>query len=299
MPILYRLNPMQELRDQNYMLARLAHEVCQQYPDTTIVEQIEDKMLINVGGYEMYIFECEFLVDFGDRVVAVTYLDCTSNILGLMLSRNNPNDIVVYGQPANSYPDHAFKAIQGGYIKRWPFINLDTYYHLRQMNPELVDKMIFRGNYGSLPRNTVYTLIEDKYKDVFVGAADLNPHQYFMDIIQHKVGLSIPGSGEFCYRDIEYMACGVPMLRFEYESNLTPPLIPNYHYIAIPRPSGMDYVQERSGCPEYAQMYIDKFLEVKNNKELLQEVSQNARKYYEQYLSDDNRVAHTLTLMEV
>lgn len=296
---LYRLHPMQELRDHNYLLLQLSHEITKLHPDIEIIEDTADKMNITVGEYSVDMYECELLIDYGTHLSFITFTDYTSQLMGLFVHRQNPLDVFVYGQPKNKYHGSSFKLKQGIYVSRWPYINLDTYYNMRKLKTTFIDKMVFRGNYGSLPRNTVYTLLEPRFEPYFAGASTMNPHEYFIDVTNYKIGLSIPGAGEFCYRDVEYMAMGVPMLRFEYESNLTPPLIPNYHYISIPRPEGMDYETERSGKPEYADMYLQRFLEVRNDEDFLKFIANNARQYYETWLSNTNRIKHTLNLMEI
>jgi hypothetical protein len=297
---IYRLHPMQEMRDHNYLLLTLSNIIHKLYPEATIVEDTNDKIEINIDGYNFWMYECELIIDFGDCIKAISFIDNTSNIVGLLHHRENDKDVFVYGQPNNSCIEpKPFKTIQGIYVKRWPYIDLDTFYELRKTKKYLIDKMIFRGNYGGLPRNSIYTLMTPEYSHVFEGANGKNPIPYFEELINYSVGLSIPGVGEYCYRDIEYMAVGIPMLRFEYESNLTPKLIPNVHYISIPRPDGMDYVKEREGSEVYAKMYVDRFLEVHQDQNFLEEIAMNAREYYDRYLHHNARVSHLLRLMEI
>jgi hypothetical protein len=123
------------------------------------------------------------------------------------------------------------------------------------------------------------------------------PTTYFEDLIKYKIGLSIAGRGELCYRDIEYMALGIPMIRFNYLSELNPNLIPNYHYISINRPD--DLIIDRLGNESHAKLIEERYLEVKDDYEFLNFISKNARQYYTDYLSRENRVNHTIKLLNL
>ena len=77
------------------------------------------------------------------------------------------------------------------------------------------------------------------------------------------------------------MALGIPFLRFEYISELNPNLIPNFHYISVERPD--DLKIDRIGNEEHARMLEKRFLEVKDDTDFLNFISNNARNYYETY----------------
>jgi hypothetical protein len=120
---------------------------------------------------------------------------------------------------------------------------------------------------------------------------------YFYDMINHKIALSVDGRGEFCYRDIECFAAGVPIIRFEYESVFYNNLIPNYHYISIPRPN--DMVMYRVGEEHHAKMLEQRYYEVINDTEFLNFISKNARKYYENNCTMDVSVKNTFNLLSL
>ena len=118
---------------------------------------------------------------------------------------------------------------------------------------------------------------------------------YYMELDKYNTPYDHPG--EFCYRDIEYMALGIPMIRFNYLSELNPNLIPNYHYISINRPD--DLIIDRLGNESHAKLIEERFLEVKDDYEFLNFISKNARQYYTDYLSRENRVNHTIKLLNL
>ena len=109
------------------------------------------------------------------------------------------------------------------------------------------------------------------------------------------------GVGELCYRDIECMAVGVPLIRFEYQVEMHEKLIPNFHYISVPYPDDMprhnDVATDRFALEHHAKMIEQRFLEVIDDTEFLSYISKNAREYYERNLSPKNRVNKTLEIL--
>ncbi len=297
MPDLYRLHPMQWMRDHNHLIEVLSGEIRNKFPQIVVHEAVADKLYFTMNDRDFYISECELVLDLETHVVAVTFLDNASNLLDLIRHRNNPNDRLIYSQPDNAGWDIPEKVVRGIYVTQDPSINLEMYYDLRRVRSNFIDKMIFRGNYMGVGRGSINYLMQSQYSSDFEGPHTLNSDQYFHDLIKYKVGLSLPGIGELCYRDLEYMAIGLPMLRFDYEYPLNPPLIPNHHYISIPRPENLPWLDERTGSAEIAQMYIDRFNEVRHDEELLKEISRNAKQYYEDFFSPRVRVQRVLSLM--
>jgi hypothetical protein len=288
---------MQWMRDHNHLIEVLSGRLKVMFPDLVVHEDTADKMNFTMNDREFYISECELVLDLETHVIAVTFLDNASNLLDLIRHRNNPLDRLIYSQPDNAAEDIWDRLIRGVYVTQDPTINLEMYYDLRKVKTSFIDKMVFRGNYTGVGRGSIDHLMGSKYSDVFDGPHGLNPAQYFHNLIQYKVGLSLPGIGELCYRDLEYMAIGLPMLRFDYEHPLNPPLIPNYHYISIPRPENFPWLVERTGSAEIAQMYVDRFNEVKDDTAFLAQISTNAKQYYEEFFSPRVRVQRVLSLM--
>jgi hypothetical protein len=242
-----------------------------------------------------------------DILKAIDFADMQPALVGLFFSRNNPNDILLFAQFGMTelvHKNYKFKASSCIYAPCFPYnhVNMDDYYVKRKSISNLIDKFTFRGNIVGTNRTSIFLL---KNEELFDGG-EYVPN-YFDDVIKYKVGLSIPGIGELCYRDIEYMAMGIPMMKFEYMTQLNPPLIPNYHYISINR-DGIDSEEdkkfglvgrEREGDERHANAYIDKFKEIKDNKEFLEFISKNARQYYETYLHPSVRIKHITNLLEI
>lgn len=164
-------------------------------------------------------------------------------------------------------------------------------YRLKRKNEKPTRKeLYFRGT--SLEDRKIIHHID---KNIITDFNPIPPDGYFTELIQHKIGLSVDGRGEFCYRDIEYMALGVPILRFEYESKFFDPLIPNFHYISIPRPVDMELY--RDGNENHAKMLEEKYYSVVEDDDFLHYISENARNYYEKNCKIESIIANSFDML--
>jgi len=249
------------------------------------------------GG--IVVSDCSLLIE--DTVTntfkGITFADSPYRFLPFFQNRNNPNDILLisqYNEEESKSSQYQCKIKKSIYVASSPSIDLDHYYNKRQENKDYIDKFYFRGNINAIGRSVIPLLSHTPY---FYGGHSINTADYFDELINYKVGLCIPGVGEFCYRDIEYMGVGIPMVKFQYINELYHPLIPNYHYISIDRIG--DLTSERNGKEEHMDAYIKRFLEVKDDKEFLSFISNNARKYYEDYLHPTVRLNQIINLLEI
>jgi hypothetical protein len=252
----------------------------------------ETNEIINIGTLQFEVWDCEIIFYWPneDILKSITFADLPEKTLNLFYKRNNKNDVLIAAQIQKShltgYPKCEFKLQTCGYLQSNAYINLDLYYDKRKDIKEFKDTLVFRGNVKHAARSSAELLTKSNY---FVGPSTFNVDEYFDDIINCKVGLSIPGVGEKCHRDVEYMAIGLPFIKFKYLLDWEPKLIPNYHYISIDRIDD-SYTLERIGGQPYVDMYLKKFIEIKDNIEYLEFVSNNARLYYEKYLHPKTRV---------
>ena len=249
-------------------------------------------------GTRYYLMECEYVIEVEDT--GEIYVLSASDVLScaILEEKNNPllKKVLISQFNKNDVKAHVHDNID----KYFPWIyfpsgihDLEQYYYRRKVIKDLKDKMIFRGT--SLEDRCILSYLDPELFEGpnIIGGAE----PYFNDIINYKVGLSVAGRGELCYRDIEYMAIGLPFIRFEYSCELNPNLVPNYHYISVDRPE--DLICDRVGNESHAKMIQDRFLEVKDDKEFLSFISNNAREYYKKYLAYDNNVKHTIDLLNI
>lgn len=248
---------------------------------------------------DFLLMECEYVIEFedtGDFYVLSVSDDFSHATLN---EQSNPHLKKVFFSQfhTNSVKSHVSEENLHKY-NPWIYFpsgigDLNQYYDLRQSKINLEDKMFFRGT--SLEDRSILKHINKDYLQGINTIGGWEP--YFNELVNHKVGLSVAGRGEICYRDIEYMAVGVPFIRFEYTSDLNPKLIPNYHYISVDRPN--DLRLDRLGNEQHANMIVERFLQVKDDEDFLNFISNNAKVYYETYLKRYNNVSHTLKLLNL
>jgi hypothetical protein len=276
--------------DMHHFINEIALYVQEKYNAHLIV--FDNNEMINIDGIDIEIWDCEIIFYWPNENVLkiITFADLPEKSLNLFYKRNNKNDVLVAAQLQKShldgYPKNEFKLKTCGYVQSNTHIDLDYYYEKRKSIKNVDDTLVFRGNVKHAARSSAELLTKSNY---FIGPSTFNVDEYFDDIIKYKVGLAIPGVGEKCHRDVEYMAIGLPFIKFKYLADWEPNLIPNYHYISIDRIDN-HYTPERIGGQLYVDMYLKKFIEIKYNLEYLEFVANNARLYYEKYLHPQNRV---------
>jgi hypothetical protein len=180
----------------------------------------------------------------------------------------------------NPYFDCCYDKIDEIYEKRKPTTN----------------KLFFRGWLWDFRKKIVENinrediLIIDKNEN----NQNLNYIQYLEEISNYTSALSLPGGTEICNRDIECFAIGVPIFRPNLQVNYSDPLIPNFHYISFYH--HCDYTSW--GNPNYLSYddvksnLIQTWDLVKENKEFLNFISGNARRWYEQNCSIDKTIEY-------
>lgn len=250
------------------------------------------------GENDFLLLECEYVIEFedtGEIYVLSVSDDLSHATLG---EKSNPllKKVLISQFNVESIKNHTGEFFYK--YEPWIYfpsqvIDLEPFYEKRQLIEIHIDKMYFRGT--SIEDRPIVTKINNEYLQGYQPIG--GPSTYFNDLINYKIGLSIAGRGELCYRDIEYMALGIPFLRFEFKTKLNPNLIPNFHYISIDRPDDLSI--DRLGTEDHAKMIESKFLEVKDDYDFLNFVSKNARNYYNEYLSETNRISHTLKLLNI
>ena len=170
--------------------------------------------------------------------------------------------------------------------------DLEPFYQKRLLNPPTDNRLYFKGT--SLDDRTILNYFD---KNIVTDFTPISADRYFDEIIKHKIAISVDGVGELCYRDIECFAIGVPIIRFEYITPLYDPLIPNYHYISIPRPHDMKLY--RTGNENHVKLLMQRYYEVLNDDNFLKFIAQNARKYYEKNCTMDNIIKNTYNLLNL
>ena len=295
------------------------------YKTTYNAEIVYLKSILSEKGQNLYCPELNYNLKDTDFVVYDTKKDIIkiltwneANICcetGLSLTdaleiRNNSEDILAVGHSSQFFYDEIEKKVVIPKKFRfkvkdttwYPFeckVSFDEIYENRKKF-KLIDKLFWRS---STRREDPFVLSE-----LGICNSDIRKFIAMEDYIkvasQYKIGLAISSVGEKCYREMEYMAIGLPFIRLEFVGNHNPPLIPNFHYIAINRdeynikPDTWSCTEDRAGGPEYVEAYKNKFLQVKDDEKLLNFISENARNYYNENCKDPIRITKLLEIFE-
>lgn len=197
-------------------------------------------------------------------------------------------------------------------IKPWiflPFAEFDVE-HYRQLRTNcrvFNNKMFWKGSYATSLRKTILELYN------FGDMQNIEPTNNLIDYLdllyQSKIAVSFYLTlskyrtpfdyiGEFCYRDIEYQLLGVPYIRIEYKDTLHNPLLPNQHYISIPREDAA-VAFERCGDIGVAELYQLKYLDVIQDTNFLDYISKNQIKWSNENLLNGNAEKLTFDLLQL
>ena len=258
-------------------------------------EKAHQGVMITISGKEIRILDCEYIIEYEDSI----YVMSISDDLNACILQDNPKiKKVLVSQFIDYKMKHHVQNInlyspwiyfQQTCIDLEPYVSKEGY---------KIPKLYFRGTKSYRPiLNHFDTFI------LYCPDYTVTQEEYLKEIVQYKVALSIAGTGEICYRDIECMILGIPFLRFQYQSSLYEPLIPNYHYISvdydktIPQHNGVH--TDRLGEKVHAKQLEKRFIEVVKDENFLKFIAKNARDYYDTYLSPSVRVNKTLELLGI
>ena len=195
------------------------------------------KLLNDISSSLM--LECEMIIE-NKETNEFVVMSVSDNLTGAILNhRLNPLcKKVIFSQydeanlVAHVGKENLFKFSPWIYFPSNLF-EIDSIYQQRTSETNLIDKFYFRGT--SIEDRKILSYFDKQYFEGGLPIGDFN--NYANDLIKYKVALSIAGRGEFCYRDVECMALGVPLIRFEYLSEMYEKLIPNFHYVSVDRPN--------------------------------------------------------------
>jgi len=173
-------------------------------------------------------------------------------------------------------------------IKPFTFLSYAPFDPTPYRNKRENDKLFYLGSGVNSYRETVKIVNEKGYLQPLVNV----DHKNYLELLsKQKIALShyldlsknvnhYEHTGEFCYRDIEMMALGIPFVRMEFRDTTYDPMLPNIHYIPILREDCF-LAYERNGNEGVADLYIKKYLEVKDDEDYLSYISNNQIEWYD------------------
>lgn len=269
---------------------------------------------ININYGSILIFEYDDtkkfkLYDFGDHPDLTVKLHMHPNFDGAILGQYNP----YFWDKIVSDLELRKKIKAGLYPESVWDLGLNNFYQIQQHRDSvnLDSRLYWRGslyNYG-VPANYlgVRKAIEllpsklDKDKLYFEG----NPisfEAYVSEAINFKLVLSIGGGGgavcgDFCFRELDMFGLGIPVIRPKYITEVSDPLIPDYHYVSVEAEFDSEF---KYANPELlADRIIEKYLDVINDDNRLNQISSNARQWYIKNISSLGITTNLINLLEL
>lgn len=147
---------------------------------------------------------------------------------------------------------------------------------------------------GDMAFRKVLGILEDSYGDKINSMKKVSYASYLEEAKESKIALSYSHDLDRYYidlthRDMEYAMIGLPVIRIEFETETIEKLIPNYHYISIPRTEAMEAFSER-GNLGVAELIVKTYDRVIDDHDLLRFVSKNLREWFDKYANPDKSI---------
>ena len=122
---------------------------------------------------------------------------------------------------------------------------------------------------------------------------------YINEMSQYRLSLSLNGFAEACYRDWESMGIGIPIVRSEFYSQYSDPIIPNVHYIPGSEPTIDGETIYKSSFQDVADQFIHTVETYIDNEDVLNKISENGKKYFIENLTCDSIVKKFMSLVKL
>lgn len=135
----------------------------------------------------------------------------------------------------------------------------------KPLNERTNNNLFFRGHlYGDRK-------LMQLYKPQYFAKDKVELDLYFEELNDSKISLSLDGAGEICNRDMEILCNGGVLLRPALTQKFHNELLPDVHYIAV---------QRVSNPVEQFDLLLKKYEEIKDNTELLNNISNNGLEWF-------------------
>lgn len=146
------------------------------------------------------------------------------------------------------------------------------------------DKLTFRG-YLYLFRKHLETDNRYNILNTRLVGNFLEYGEYIKELNKYNLNLGLNGAGEICFRDIEIMGLGTTLIRPKLITKFHNELIPDYHYISVDFSSVewniLDY-PDPLYWTKLSNKLHERFIEVKDDRDFINYVAENGRKWYEE-----------------
>jgi uncharacterized FlgJ-related protein len=110
--------------------------------------------------------------------------------------------------------------------------------------------------------------------------------------------MNLNGAGEICYRDMEILGLGTALFRPKLLVQFDDPLIPDHHYISVDYDSIKDEKKQDIFFKKFSDLIIQRWNEVVKDKEYINFVAQNGRKWFENNVSKEKHGEIAIKLID-
>lgn len=145
-------------------------------------------------------------------------------------------------------------------------------------------KLYFRG--GSYLFRQYLSVHDNRFT---INHDRLDTIQFIEEMAKNAINIDINAVAEISGRTVDALALGTALIRPKLSIKYHNELIPDYHYAEVK-------CEDQSDYPKLANAYIEKFEQLKKDKDLIKFLSENGRKWYEENASTD---AHIRILKKV
>ena len=103
----------------------------------------------------------------------------------------------------------------------------------------------------------------------------ISDNEYLLELSKYSISIDINSVAEISGRTVDSLALGLALIRPKLTINFHNELIPDFHYASV-------RCDDISNYPLLADAYIERFEELKKDKEQVHFLSTNGRKWYEE-----------------
>lgn len=213
--------------------------------------------------------------------------NCDINNIKPLLSLPNCKFVIKYQYKDGEYGEYSNKIFPYVYMERNPILYKKIINNI-SINSN-IPLMFFKGNkiYGReyiLERLEKLKVLNSNYLE------RSNEQDYFKEMSNYKIAISLPGNGNFCHREFECFGLGIPVLMPKHKNRLYHSLIPNYHYIDPD-------IKDNDSLDDKVIKIYSKFSNKVKDNDFLNFIAANAKEYYNNYVKYDNNIKLMLNII--
>jgi len=122
--------------------------------------------------------------------------------------------------------------------------------------------------------------------------------EYIRHLNKFAINMSLNGAGEICFRDMEILGLGTALFRPKLSVQFSDPLIPNYHYISVDYDAIKDETKPKIFFKKLSDLIVERWNEVVDDREYINFVAQNGRKWFENNVSKEKHGELAIKLLD-